>query len=117
MRPPGWPAAVPDPDDPEFEDAAIGWLWDVSSLERSTVSVWGQHPRALAFRVSCDIDARLEGLRTAYAQARVALTGAEVALEIALAELEREAADLLRWQREVSLVEEALNGHRWRGRL
>ena len=60
MRPPGWPARVADPDSADFPESAIRWLWDVGSIDRSPGSVWARHPRALAFRVSCDLEARVE---------------------------------------------------------
>jgi hypothetical protein len=95
----------------------MGWLWDTGSIARSVSSPWARHPRALAFRVAADIEARLQGARVAYAQARVALADTGVDTEAALAELEREAADLLRAQREVAMVAQALAGHRWQPRL
>ena len=117
MRPPGWPAEVADPEDTAFPDTAVRWMWEISSLERSPSSVWARHPRALAFRVACDLDARIEGARRAYARARVALVGVGVDPEEALRALEAEAAGLQRLQREVALVGQALEGHRWQARL
>ena len=117
MRPPGWPARVADPDSAEFPESAIRWLWDVGSVERSPNSVWARHPRALAFRVSCDLEARVEGARVAYARARTALTEAGMDPEEALRVLEAEAADLQRLQREATMVAEALDGRRWHDRL
>jgi hypothetical protein len=98
-------------------DSAVPWLWEVGSLTRSPNSVWARHPRALAFRVGCDLGARLEGARTAYATARIVLAESDVDIAEVLAELEREAADLQRERREVAMVGEALAGRRWRDRL
>lgn len=86
-------------------------------MERSPNSVWARHPRALAFRVSCDLEARVEGARIAYARARTALTEAGLDPEEALRALEAEAADLQRLQREATMVAEALDGRRWHARL
>lgn len=86
-------------------------------MERSPNSVWARHPRALAFRVSCDLEARVEGARVAYARARTALTEAGLDPEEALRALEAEAADLQRLQREATMVAEALDGRRWHDRL
>lgn len=86
-------------------------------MERSPNSVWARHPRALAFRVSCDLEARVEGARVAYARARTALTEAGMDPEEALRVLEAEAADLQRLQREATMVAEALDGRRWHDRL
>ena len=117
MRPPGWPTRVADPDTPGFPESAVRWLWDIGSIERSPASVWARHPRALAFRVSCDLEARVEGARLAYARARTALAESGLDPEEALRALEAEAADLQRLQREVSMVSEALQGRRWHARL
>ena len=117
MIPPGWPQAVGDPDDADFPRRAEAWLWDVGCVPRSSDSVWRGHPDGLAFRVRCDIDARLNGAREAYSQARRELEGSTLDVADALGALEVEAAVLQRLQREVALVAEALSGRRWRGRL
>lgn len=117
MRPPGWPEGVADPDDPALDETAVRWLWDVVAVPREPGSVWGLHPRALAFRAACDLDGRLQGTRAAYAQARVALADVDVELAEVLTRLEGEAAQLQRQRREVDLVAEALDGRRWRARL
>ena len=117
MRPPGWPERVADPDSAEFPDSATRWLWDVSSIERSPASVWARHPRALAFRVACDLEARVEGVRVAYARARRVMTEVGLDPEEALRALEVEAAYLQRLQRETAMVAEALDGRRWHARL
>ena len=117
MRPPGWPARVADPDTDEFPASVTRWLWDVGSIERTPTSVWARHPRALAFRVACDLEARVQGARAAYARARTVLAEAGLDPEEALRALESEGADLQRLQREVGMVVEALDGRRWRARL
>lgn len=117
MRPPGWPARVVDPEQGDFVDSATRWLWDVASTPRSSTSVWGVHPQALAFRVACDLEARVEGARLAYARARRALIDTGVDVDEVLTALEAEAADLARLQREVEMVRDALGGRRWRDRL
>lgn len=117
MRPPGWPDGVSDPDEGDFTDSAVRWLWDIASVPRSSTSVWALHPRALAFRVACDLEARVEGARAAYARARRALADSGVELEDVLTALEAEGAELQRLQREVDLVAQALEGRRWQARL
>ena len=117
MKPPGWPAEVCDPDDVEFPTSAERWLWDVSSLARDPASVWARQPQALAFRVACDLQARIEGARIAYARARTSLSETSDDIPGILAALEAEAATLQRWQREVAVVLRALSGERWRQRL
>jgi hypothetical protein len=108
---------VTDPEQPDFPESATRWLWDVASIPRSTTSLWARHPRALAFRVGCDLDARVEGARLAYARARTALAGTGLDPDEALQALEAEAAELQRLQREVEMVAEALAGRRWQARL
>ena len=117
MKPPGWPTEVCDPDDVEFPTSAERWLWDVSSLARDPASVWARRPQALAFRVACDLQARIEGARVAYARARTALGSTDSDITRILSALEEEAATLQRWQREVEVVLRALSGERWRQRL
>ena len=108
---------VADPDSAEFPESASRWLWDVGSIERSPTSVWARHPRALAFRVACDLEARVEGARSAYARARTVMTETGLDPGEALEALEAEGADLQRLQREVAMVSEALGGRRWHARL
>ena len=117
MKPPGWPAAVRDPDDAEFVDSAQRWLWDIGSMPRDPGSAWARHPAALAFRVLSDLQGRLDGARTAYSRVRTALgdTGADG--DAVLADIEAEAAILQGWYREAQLVADALGGRRWGQRL
>lgn len=106
-----------DPEQGDFVDSATRWLWDVGSIARTTASVWARHPRALAFRVACDLEARVEGARLAYGRARRELADSGVDAEEVLTALEAEAAELVRLQREVEMVAEALAGRRWQARL
>lgn len=108
---------VAAPDDAEFAESATRWLWDVSSIGRSATSVWGRHPQALAFRVACDLEGRIHGARLAYARARTSLAEAGADTEEVLRQIEAEAAELQRLQREVAMIAEALAGRRWQARL
>ena len=119
MRPAGWPAALTEPDDPEFPQRAMGWLFDLGPAEWRSSAVLREQPLALAFRARHDVDARLEGARAAYAAARVELSEVVEAPVVGslLAALEAEGARLVALRREVALVEEALRGRRWRPRL
>lgn len=117
MRPPGWPEEVCDPEDAEFVTSAQRWLWDVGAMPRDLESAWTRHPQAHAFRVCIDLQARLDGARTAYASVRSALHDSDVDVPAVLAEIESEASLLQRWQREAQLVAEALAGRRWGRRL
>lgn len=119
MRPPGWPASLEEPDHPEFEAAAVRWLLDLGPASWREQALIRERPVVLAFLARHEVDGRLQGARTAYSLARQELAGeasADVVAEL-LSVLEAEGAALLSLQREVALVEEALQGRRWRPRL
>jgi hypothetical protein len=78
-----------------------------------------RHPEVLVRFASHHIEASLQGARAAYAGARREL-GDRVdpeTLDEALRALEAEGARLSRAAREVSLLEQAMQGTRWRPRL
>jgi hypothetical protein len=108
---------VSDPDASDFPESAERWLWDVGSTPRDLGSAWTGRPSALAFRVACDLAARVEGTRAAYSRARQELTGSGVDIDSVLTALEAEGSALQALQREVSLVREALSGRRWQARI
>jgi len=108
MTPVGWPGAVPDPRDPAFEERAVAWMLDQGPGEWRTEQTWTKSPAALAHRLTCDLDARQEGARRAYASARVALARSGVDVEEVLSALEREGAALAARIRELSLVSDEL---------
>lgn len=106
---PGWPRDLPPAGTQEFEDKVTGWLLDLApaGLRQSPI----RHlPIALARVVAQVIAAELDGMRSAYASARVELAEHLPADQIAVvqAALEAEGARLLATQREVALVEGAL---------
>ncbi|MFM9134648.1 MAG: hypothetical protein ACKOT0_04310 [bacterium] len=118
-RPPGWPARLPEPEDPEFPAAALAWLLDQGPGEWRALPGLRDSPEALAFRARCEVRGRLEAARTTYAGLRREL-GEELApaeMDAALAAVEAEGAGLLALEREVGLVAAALRGRRWRPRL
>lgn len=117
MRPAGWPEGVEDPDSSDLAVSAQRWLWEIGSLDRRTSSVWALYPVAHAYRVACDIDARLAGARDAYSRARAEFRSSDIPVDAVLEALEEEGAQLQRLRREVLLVEEALKGRRWGARL
>ena len=119
MKPVGWPAGLPDPEDPDFAARAAAWLLDIGPAEWRGSHLLREHPIVLAFRARHDVQARIEGARAAYAAARAELSDAVAPQVLAgfLAALEAEGAALVALEREVTLVEEALLGRRWRPRL
>lgn len=119
MRPAGWPDGLADPDAEDFPGRAILWLLDHGPGEWRTVNLLRERPLLLAFLLRSEVAARLDGARTAYSTARRDLTEFTDPRTLAdfLELLEAQGAQLLALAREVSLVEEALRGRRWRERL
>jgi len=106
---PGWPRDLPPAGTEEFDDKVTGWLLDraPANLRASPV----RHlPIALVRVVAHVVAAELDGMRAAYASARVEMTGYLTADQVAVVQsaLEAEGARLLGVQREVALVEAAL---------
>jgi hypothetical protein len=110
--PPGWPRAVPDPEDPEFPARVVGWLLELCPPDYRGHEVLRRHPVRHA-------EASLAAARASYAGARRDLAGRvpPAAIDEALAALSREGAHLAARVREAGLVEEALQGRRWRPRM
>ena len=95
------------------------WLLDQCPADYRSHEVLRRHPEVLARFAAHHVEASLAGARAAYAGARRELrevVDPEV-LDAALRALEAEGARLARASREVALVEEALQGTRWRPRL
>ena len=117
--PPGWPEEVRPPDSPDWERTATGWLFDLCPPDYRLYDVLRRHPAVLArfaaHHVQAGIEAARRGLATARDDLRDVADPETVAA--ALAAYEREGARLLRTQRAVALVEEALRGRRFRARL
>ena len=119
VSPPGWPRSVPDPEDPRFADRVVGWLLELCPPEYRQHEVWRRHPVILARLAALHADASLEAARAAFSGARRDLAGRvpPEAVEETLLALSREGAVLAARAREVGLVEEALQGRRWRPKM
>lgn len=117
--PPGWPRAVPDPDSPDFSDRVVAWLLDLCPADYRGHAVFRRHPVILARLANLHAHATLEAARSAYAGTRRDLAGRvpPEAIEESLIALSREGARLAAQVREVGLVEESLQGRRWRPRM
>jgi hypothetical protein len=119
VAPPGWPRGVRPPGVAGWEETAVPWLLDQCPADYRSHEVLRRHPEVLARFAAHHVESALEGARAAYAGARRELrdrVDPEV-LDAALRALEAEGARLARASREVALVEEALQGTRWRPRL
>ena len=105
----GWPRDLPPPGTDEFDERVCGWLLDrgPADLRLSPVR---SIPLALARIVSHHIASSLVGMREAYASARSELGEWLTPDQISVTQsaLEAEGARLLQAQREVGLVEDAL---------
>ena len=107
--PTGWPRDLPPPGTAEFDGKVVGWLLDRGPADLR-LSPLRHYPLALARFVARLVDSGLDGTRGAYASARVEL-GEHLTpdeLTVVQSALEVEGARLLQIQREVALVEDAL---------
>ena len=119
LAPPGWPKGVTPPGVPGWETSATAWLLDQCPPDYREHDVLRRHPVVLARFAAHHVESALDGARSAYAGARRELHERVTpdVLDAALRALEAEGARLSRAAREVTLVEEALHGTRWRPRL
>jgi hypothetical protein len=110
---------VRPPDSPDWERTATAWLFDLCPPDYRLHDVLRNHPPVLARFAAHHVQAGIEAARRGLATARDDLR--DVAdpetIAAALAAYEREGARLVRTQRAVGLVEEALRGRRFRARL
>lgn len=118
--PPGWPADLPGPGAAEaFEARVVPWLLDRCPPEVRQRFVLRRHPAALAHVAQAHCAAAVAGQREAYRSARRELSQvlAPEAMAAVMSDLEAIGHELVRNQREVDLVAEALGGRVWRERL
>lgn len=107
--PAGWPRDLPAAGTAEFGERVSLWLLDRGPADLRGTAL-SRLPAALGIVVGHYLDGAIEGLRTAYAQARREM--AEVLgpheLLLVLTDLEAEGARLVQVRREVALVTHAL---------
>ena len=117
--PPGWPEQVRPPGAPDWERTAIAWLFDLVPPDYRAHEVLRRHPVVLARFAAHHVQAGIEAARRGLATVRDELRDVADATTVAaaVAAYEREGARLVRTQRALALVEEALRGHRFRARL
>jgi hypothetical protein len=117
--PPGWPAEVPPPDVPGWEQRASGWLFDLCPADLRAHAVLRRYPAALAYLASGHVSAAHHAVEVSLSNARAELREAlppEAVTEVVDA-LQRERARLERAARGVELVRDALKGVRRAPRL
>jgi hypothetical protein len=117
--PPHWPGAVPPPGAPDWEERAVGWLFDQVPGEYRGYEVLRRHPTLLSRFAAGHVQACLESARQGWRGLRREL-GRELppdVVEAAMAAYEREGARLGDLARAVAAVDAALHGKRWAPRL
>ncbi|HET7305721.1 MAG TPA: hypothetical protein VFJ12_14355 [Segeticoccus sp.] len=117
--PPGWPAAVPPPDSPGWQRAALEWLLDQCPADYRGYAGWRRHPVALAWVAARHVDAQLQAMRQAYRDCRAELHEqlSPRAMTEVLANLEAEGLRLRAAARSAAMIHEALEGKRYAPRL
>ncbi len=110
--PPGWPNRVRPPGTPDWEATAAAFLFDCCPADYRAYPVLRRHPVVLARFAAEFVASQVGASRDALAQVRTSLADhVEVSVIQAAADAWAEqAARLVRLQREVTLVEEALRG-------
>jgi hypothetical protein len=117
--PPGWPEQVPPPEHPGWQHRAAAWLFDLCPPDYRGHGVLRRHEIVLAHLAAGHVEASLQGVARGIATLRADLADAvpPAAVDEALEALDHERARLLRAQRGVALVEQALAGRRYVPRL
>ena len=117
--PPGWPDEVRPPGTPDWERTATAWLFDLCPPDYRAHDVLRRHPVVLARFAARHVAAGIEAARLGLATTRDELRSVvdPETVTAAIGAWEREGARLVRAQRAVALVEEALRGTRFRARL
>ena len=117
--PPGWPEEVRPPGTQDWERSATAWLFDLCPPDYRAHDVLRNHPVVLARFAARHVAAAVEAARLGYSTTRDELRDVAdpTTIAAALAAWERVGARLVRHQRAVWLVEEALRGRRFRARL
>ena len=117
--PPGWPAEVPPPGVPDWEQAAAQWLLDLCPADFRGYPVLRRHPLALAWLAGRHVEASRQAMATALSRGRAELSESlppGVVVDV-LQTVEREQARLLAAARAVGLIEQALRSHRYVPRM
>jgi hypothetical protein len=117
--PPGWPAAVPPPGTPDWEQSASDWLIDLCPADFRGYPVLRRHPLSLAWLAGHHVEGARQAMARALGRIRVEL-GQDLqpgVIDQLMQTLDAEQARLLAAARAVQLIEQALRGHRHVPRL
>jgi hypothetical protein len=117
--PPGWPAAVPPPGTPDWEQAASGWLIDLCPADFRGYPVLRRHPLGLAWLAGYHVQAAQQAMAYALGRIRAEL-GEDLqpgVIDQLMQTVELEQARLIAAARGVELIEQALRGRRYVPRL
>ena len=117
--PPGWPEEVRPPDSPDWERTATAWLFDLCPPDYRAYDVLHRHPVVLARMAHHHVQGAIAATRSGLSTARQDLSDVAdtVTVEAAIATYEREGARLTAIARSLALVEQALRGKRFVGRI
>lgn len=117
--PPDWPTAVPPPDAPDWQRAAVGWLLDQVPADYRAYEVLRRHPVLLSRLAVEHVEACLAAARAGWRTVRHDLADLvpPEAIAAAVQTYEREGRRLAGLSRQVAAVDEALRGRRWVPRL
>ncbi len=116
--PPGWPRGVRPPGADDWERTAVAWLYDLCPPGYRRHDVLRRHPALLARMARQHVEAALQAARHGYGTARADLRDIDAhTLEAVMRMYEYEGSKTAALEREVRLVEEALQGKRWNPRL
>ncbi len=117
--PPGWPPEVRPPGTPDWERSATAWLFDLCPPDYRVHEVLRRHPVVLARFARHHVQAGVAAARSGLATVREDLRGLvdPETVAAAIGAYEREGARLVRTERAVGLLEEALRGRRFIARL
>jgi hypothetical protein len=112
--PPGWPASVPPPGVPDWEQAAAEWLIDLCPADFRGYPVLRRHPSALAWLAGRHVEASGQAMARALGRARADLSDTlqPGVVDEVLQAVEQEQARLLAAARGVDLIQQSLRGHR-----
>ncbi|NYI03214.1 hypothetical protein [Allostreptomyces psammosilenae] len=119
VTPPGWPRQVRPPGAPDWERTAVNWLFDLCPPEYRRHTTLRRHPVLLARMARQHVESAVQAARRGYSTARMELAERvpPQTVEELMRVYEHEGARLVSLTRQVQLVEDALNGVRWRPRL